>query len=270
MHYSPIAQPQYRSKWRRYFGKKYFIFKRGLKWYFGSQKMAKEHQAPLKYCIFNHQTILLRKLKDVDMYLQHNKVKNLSLAAEKINGITLKPHETFSFWYLVGNTSKSKGYLEGMMLQNGKVVKGTGGGLCQMGNLIFWMALHSPLTVTERWRHSYDVFPDANRTQPFGSGATLSYNYIDLQIKNETQHDLQINIWLDDTFLQGEIRCSTIHKRTYEVLEKNHLIRGESWGGYTRHNQIYRKVYDEHQQLIKEEPLIENHAVMMYRPFLEK
>ena len=50
----------------------------------------------------------------------------------------------------------------------------TGGGLCQLSNLIYWMTLHTPLTITERYRHSYDVFPDSNRTQPFGSGEPAS------------------------------------------------------------------------------------------------
>ena len=62
--------------------------------------------------------------------------------------------------------------MEGMILRNGRVASGVGGGLCQMTNLLYWMTLHTPLTVTERWRHGYDVFPDSNRTQPFGSGAT--------------------------------------------------------------------------------------------------
>jgi len=49
-----------------------------------------------------------------------------------------------------------------------------------------------PLAVTERWRHNYDVFPDSDRTQPFGSGATVAFNYIDLQITNETNSTFQL------------------------------------------------------------------------------
>ena len=70
-----------------------------------------------------------------------------------------------------------------MVLHYGSFQTGIGGGLCQLSNLIYWMTLHTPLTVTERYRHSFDVFPDSRRTQPFGSGATCSYNYLDLQIK---------------------------------------------------------------------------------------
>lgn len=50
------------------------------------------------------------------------------------------------------------------MLFLGRIGSDVGGGLCQLSNLIFWMTFHTPLTVTERYRHSHDVFPDANRT----------------------------------------------------------------------------------------------------------
>ncbi|MEI3305467.1 MAG: VanW family protein [Dysosmobacter sp.] len=54
------------------------------------------------------------------------------------------------------------------------------------------MTLHTPLTVVERYRHSHDVFPDANRTQPFGSGATCAYPHRDLMIRNDTQQPFQL------------------------------------------------------------------------------
>ena len=91
--------------------------------------------------------MILRPLKDVDMYLQENKRTNLALAIKHINGVHLKPGEVFSFWKLVGNPSKQKGYLEGLVLNQGKIDRDTGGGLCQLGNLIFWMVIHSPLVL---------------------------------------------------------------------------------------------------------------------------
>jgi vancomycin resistance protein VanW len=42
------------------------------------------------------------------------------------------------------------------------------------------MAIHSPLVVVERSNHSFDPFPDDGRGLPFGSGAEIFYNYIDL------------------------------------------------------------------------------------------
>ena len=208
-------------------------------------------------------------VKDVEMYLQENKVTNLRLATNCVSGVIIKPGETFSIWQLVGRPTKRKGYLEGMTLSNGQVTKGTGGGLCQLGNLIYWMAIHTPLTVTKRWRHSYDVFPDVNRKIPFGSGATLSYNYIDLQLKNETEDDFQINLWLNATHLKGSINSDTPSSYSYEIRERNHRFVHQWWGGYTRHNEIWRIKTNLENQEIEDELITENHAVMMYNPLLE-
>ncbi|MDP4091483.1 MAG: VanW family protein, partial [Bacillota bacterium] len=133
----------------------------------------------------------------------------------------------------------------------------------------YWMTLHTPLTVTERYRHSHDIFPDANRTQPFGSGATCVYNYFDLQILNSTEDDYQLIVYLDDGNLHGEWRCSKPAPFKYEVYEREHSITSGLWGGYIRNNLIHRKEYDNYGKFIKDELVAENHAVMTYAPFLE-
>ena len=170
----PSLKPVKRSPLRIYLGKKYYRLRRYCDWYFGGKKYASQKEGLLlPHVVFTHKTPLLRQLKNVDMWLQHNKVKNLQIAFQKLNGVILKPGETFSYWRLIGKPTRRKGYVEGMVLFYGKVMAGVGGGLCQLSNLIYWMTLHTPLTVTERYRHSYDVFPDANREQPFGSGSDL-------------------------------------------------------------------------------------------------
>jgi vancomycin resistance protein VanW len=265
-----LSPPLLRPRWRRRFGRWFYTGKRYFVWVFGPQRWTSERAEALPVPVFQHETPLLRKLKNVDMYLQHNKITNLGLAAAKIDGLLIRPGETFSFWKTVGRPAARKGYLEGLVLENGRVGKGIGGGLCQMGNLLYWMALHSPLTVCERWRHSYDVFPDEGRTLPFGSGATLAYNYIDLQLRNDTQQDFQLRVWLTDTLLKGEIRAAVPLAERREVHEADHLIRHEPWGGYSRHNRLVRKVFDmETGRLLREETVAENHALMMYQPFLE-
>lgn len=264
-----VEKPVHRGQIRRFLGKEYFCLKEKVKWHFSDLRFAANRQnTQLEFELITHTSTLLRKLKDVDMQLQHNKITNLRLAAEKINGIIIQPGETFSFWKLVGRPTKSKGYLTGMTLQNGKITQGIGGGMCQMGNLIYWMALHTPLTVTKRWRHSYDVFPDTNRTIPFGSGATLAYNYIDLQLKNETQNTFQINVWLTEKNLCGSICSDKKPENTYEVFEKSHRFELQWWGGYTRHNEIWRKIIPLNSPLQTEELITSNHAVMMYNPLI--
>lgn len=262
-------KPKKRSKIRAISGRVFYKTKRYFDWYITTKKYVKTFKSKkLPNQVFYHQTILLRKLRDVDMLLQHNKITNLKLAVKKINGILIKPGETFSYWKLIGNPNRRNGYVDGMVLFNGTYKTDVGGGLCQLSNLIYWMALHTPLTVTERYRHSYDVFPDTNRTQPFGSGATCAYNFLDLQIKNETNETYQLNLNVGKEYLEGEFRATTGLKITYEVYQKDHVITPTYWGGYIRSNSIYRKRFDSRGNQLDDEIVTENHAIMMYEPLL--
>lgn len=262
--------PQHRSGLRMRLGRLYFTFRRYGEWLLSPKKYARitDPDNILSYTIFYHRTPLLRQLRNVDMQLQYNKITNLKLAGACINGLILKPGETFSFWRLVGNPTERKGYLAGMVLNNGGFYADTGGGLCQMSNLLYWITLHTPLTVTERWRHNYDVFPDSNRTQPFGSGATVTYNYIDLQLKNETDKDYQLLVWLDSQYLYAEWRSTSPSEYSYEVYEADHMIISEWWGGHTRCNMLRRRVYDAGHHEIGDEFVCANQAIMMYKPLL--
>lgn len=262
--------PKKRSRLRLFLGKSYYRTRRRLFWLFGNAKFAiHKENTPYPLICFSHSTPLLRKLKGVDMYLQYNKITNLKIAAERMNGIILQPGETFSYWRLIGKPTKHKGYKKGLILFSGTFLPGVGGGLCQLSNLIYWMTLHTPLTIVERYRHSYDVFPDSNRTQPFGSGATCVYNYRDLMIRNDTSQPFQLKVWLTDTHLCGCWRMQNRAVETYRVYEKEHFIKRELFGKYSRHNTIYRKVFDLDGKEIADEYITENHALMMYEPYLE-
>jgi vancomycin resistance protein VanW len=264
-------KPIKRSGLRIALGKIIYTYKRYLEWYFGNVKFSKNIvNGSLPYTVFKHQTPLLRQLKDVDMWLQHNKIKNLEIATARLNGIVINPGETFSYWKLIGNPTHRKGYVDGMVLFYGGFKHDVGGGLCQLSNLIYWMTLHTPLEVTERHRHSYDVFPDSNRTQPFGSGATCAYNYLDLRIYNPTQQAYQLNVYLTEDDLVGEWTTTIEPLMTYEIYEKVHRITLENWGGYVRHNLINRRVFNKNKELIDDHYVTENHAIMMYQPFLEQ
>ena len=47
------------------------------------------------------------------------------------------------------------------------------------------------------------------------------------------------------------------------------MVFGEYWGGYIRHNLIFRRVFNIDGDLIDDQYVTENHAIMMYQPFLE-
>jgi vancomycin resistance protein VanW len=263
-------RPKKRTALRIWLGTQFYISKRWLKWKTDNKNYAEIiTDEKLPYKAFVHKTPMLRKLKDVDMWYQQNKVINLRLAVQQINGVVIQPGETFSYWKLIGKPTKKKGYVEGMVLFYGNFKPGLGGGLCQLSNLIYWLTLHTPLTVTERYRHSFDVFPDSRRTQPFGSGATCSYNYLDLQIRNDTNQPFQLCVELVGDDLAGEWRMANPPIAFYKVYEKEHSITPAYWGGYLRHNVIHRKVYNNLKKEVDDQYVTENHAIMMYEPLLE-
>ncbi|MFH1187712.1 MAG: VanW family protein [bacterium] len=259
-----------RSKLRLFVGTNYFTLKKFYYWYFSGINFAKNYKSYLPIEIFSHKTVLRRKLKDVDMWMQENKITNLKIAIKKFDGLVVKPGQTLSYWRQIGKPTKNKGYLEGMVLHDGKVVSGVGGGLCQLSNLLYWMTLHTPLTIIERWRHGFDVFPDVKRNQPFGSGATCAYPNIDLQIKNNTKQKFQLHLKVSNDYLIGKWFSDKPINFKYKIFDKEHEIKNEWWGAYTRNNKIFRKIIDKNtNKELSEEFVAENHAVMMYNPFLE-
>ena len=124
------------------------------------------------------------------------------------------------------------------------------------------MTLHTPLTVVERYRHSYDVFPDCGRTQPFGSGATCVYPYRDLMIRNDTQTTFRLHVIVGGEFLEGEWRADRRPEYSYRVVERDHCMQS------SRHNKLYREVYDAEGRCVDVQYVTRNDALMMYSPFL--
>lgn len=267
--YTP--RPIERSAFRLKVGAWYFGMRRRMQWIKMRSIFAlKKSDKPLPYVYASHHTPLIRDLKNADMWMQYNKITSLKLASACVDGVILRPGEVFSYWRLIGKPSKRKGYKEGMMLVNGTVQPGIAGGLCQLSNLIFWMTLHTPLTVIERHRHGYDVFPDSNRTQPFGSGATCFYPYLDLMIRNDTDDTYQLQVHVGEKDLEGQWNVSEEPKYRYEIVERDHEMRGEPWGGFTRHNKLFQQQFDLDGTLLSEKLIVQNSAIMMYSPFLDE
>ena len=231
-------------------------------------KLASAPPDGYEYPVMMHSSPLYRQLAGVDEELQRNKVVNLALAVARLDALVVRPGQRLSFWRQVRKPSRRRGFLDGLVLNQGRLTSGTGGGLCQLTNLIYWMTLHTPMTVAERWRHSYDVFADAGRTQPFGSGATCAWPVLDLQIQNDTGIAFRLGLRLSDTELCGSWTANLPVKTGYEIYESDHLMTNEAPGVFMRHNVIRRRVFDASKTQVGDELIAVNQALMMYQPFL--
>lgn len=143
---------------------------------------------------------------------------------------------------------------------------GLGGGICQLGNLIHWLALHSDLTVAERSEHSFDPFPDKGRVLPWGTGVSIVYNYVDLVLRNDTDTTFQISVTVGDTYLEGELRADRPQPRSYKVYAAcERFFRANC--EYFRTNQLRRRVIDKATgDQIGDELVRENCALVRYVP----
>ncbi len=214
--------------------------------------------------IKKHQSLLRRKLGDSDPQLQENKVINLAIAAPTIHGLRIGPGETFSLWKCVGPPVTSRGYVEGLQLSRGEVRRGVGGGLCQLANLFYWMALHSPLQVVERHHHSFDPFPDEQRVLPFGSGAGIFYNYVDLRLHNPHDVSFGLEVWLTDQHIKGRLSCEVEWPHSYKVEEREHRFFRLGERTY-RTNELWRRTIDRRTgETVSQALLMKNRAEVKY------
>ena len=241
------------------------IFRRNVKDLFSEEKIAKQHSKEvLPNIVKSHSSILIRKLNGVDLRLQENKVTNIMLACNKVNGLIIHPGETFSFWKTVGKATQKKGYKEGLVISSKGLTSGYGGGLCQMANMIHWLVLNSPLEVTELHHHSDALFPDERRRVPFGTGTSVSYNNIDYRFRNNTDQDVQILVWIEDGELLGELRSEREFPYRYKLIEENHHFKKEG-DKYYRISQVYRLVIDRAtNEVLNKELILDNHSAVLY------
>jgi len=242
------------------------ILLRNIKDIFSKENFANEKsEEKLPITIYKHNSLIRRKLGNVNMELQENKAKNLSLAAPKISGIIIKPGETFSFWKLVGRCLEKDGYKEGLTISSGKPSSGIGGGMCQLSNLIHWMILHTDIEITEHHHHDQiDLFPDFKRVIPFGTGTSIMYNYLDYRLKNTTNLTYQLIIYVTDEYLCGELRANARQDYKYHVSAEDIYFSKEKDGVY-RNGKVYREKNDcKTGKCISKELIRVNHAKVCY------
>ena len=112
---------------------------------------------------------------------------NLKLAANKINGTVLLPGETFSYNKVVGARTIAAGYKNAAIYQNGEVVDGLGGGICQISTTLFNAALFANLNIVEL--HNHQFVPSYVGA---GRDATVVYGAKDFKFKHSRKHAIKI------------------------------------------------------------------------------
>ncbi len=130
--------------------------------------------------------------KEISSYETHTtnvavRNKNVSLAADSINGTIVKPGEEFSYNGTVGKRTKEKGYGEAGAYLNGEVVQEIGGGVCQVSTTLYNAVFRAGLKSTERSSHTF-----APSYVTPGLDATVSWGGPDYKFVNNSPYPIGI------------------------------------------------------------------------------
>jgi vancomycin resistance protein VanW len=239
-------------------------------WWVETPVMARTRLAPderggFQYLLARHTSPLERTPGAVEPRLQRGKEANVALVAHLLDGLVVRPHQIFSYHRTVGRPTRWRGFRPGLELQNERPAEGVGGGCCQVSNTLYLLAVRGAMKVVERHRHGLDLFPDHQRTVPFGCGATVFYNYADLRFENPLPQPVLLQFRIEDRELVGELWAESDPGWTVEVYEVGHRFFREG-GGWVRENHIRRRFTLPDGTVLLDQEIAHNRGRVMYEP----
>ena len=125
-----------------------------------------------------------------------NRIWNVHLIGDYLDGIVIRPGETFSYNARVGPRTIERGFREGQMIFGGVLIPSIGGGVCQTATTVFNAAFEAGLPIAKRINHSFYI-----SHYPVGRDATVSWGGPDLVFENDLKHAILVKTsYTDHTF----------------------------------------------------------------------
>lgn len=115
------------------------------------------------------------------------RANNIELAVKSLNGKVIKPDQVFSFNETLGERTLAKGYKYAPVIVDSKLVKGIGGGICQVSTTLYNAAVKANMEITERNHHSLPVHYVST-----GMDATVDFGNLDLKFRNNSKYPVYI------------------------------------------------------------------------------
>ncbi len=113
-----------------------------------------------------------------------NRMINLEIASDKINNYILKPNEEFSFNKILGKRTEENGYKLAESIDNGKIVKTIGGGICQISSTLNIAVKMANLKILEVHKHSKTVEYITPNYEAAVAYPSLDYRFINNRLNN--------------------------------------------------------------------------------------
>ncbi len=120
---------------------------------------------------------------------EQTRIDNINLAISKLNGVIIENGAEFSFNNIIGPMNEGNGFKKATGFDsNGKKIKISGGGICQISSTLYNCALIAGFDITERHPHSRRVY-----YVPKDKDATILYGSLDLKFVNNSGSKVRID-----------------------------------------------------------------------------
>jgi vancomycin resistance protein YoaR len=128
------------------------------------------------------------------------RTNNLVVAAKRINGTYVPPGGTFSLNGILGERTEDKGYADGTVIIDGRLTRGTGGGISQVSTVVYNLAYFAGVDFLEFSPHAFFI-----PRYPEGREATVYWPTIDNKWKNDTPHGMLLQTWVEGGNVHGRV-----------------------------------------------------------------
>lgn len=137
-----------------------------------------------------------------------NRIHNVHLMADFIDGTVIKPGAMFSFNDVVGPRTAERGFLEGQEIIGSLVLPSIGGGVCQTATTLFNDAFEIGLPILARTNHNLYL-----AHYPIGRDATVAWGGPDFRFQNDLKHGILIKTSYTDSTLTFTFYGTSEHRR---------------------------------------------------------
>lgn len=153
--------------------------------------------------------------------LQLGKVQNLRKACKELHAVVIPAGEVLSFWKQLGRATRSAGYVPGRELRQGCLIPAIGGGLCQLSNALYDLALRCGCEIIERHPHT-SIVPGSAAEQ--GRDATVFWNYVDFRFRPRQE------ILVTSVLSRNELIVCFWGKQPFQVIQFSGLKSQSDYG----------------------------------------
>ena len=171
------------------------------------------------------------------------RINNIQLVADKLNGHIMLPGEVFSYNDYVGQRTREAGFQVAQAYSDGQVVEALGGGICQVSSTLYCATLYAQLETLSRTNHYFKVsYID------YGLDATVSWGQPDFKFRNNRDYPIMIQAYTnpDESTLTIEIWGTDLDGRSVSLRHTSGEVYDEEYPdvliGYSIHT--YGDIYD--------------------------